>query len=127
MQANVVVTFESISADTIVHEGSHIADRQALAAEFTSEYLNGNANYNPETSALNLTQYETENRAYTTESNYVRYRQGESQVWGRGWTDDQRQTAINNIIRDNYRDSQNRQVTPQNQGDRIYRWVRRQQ
>jgi hypothetical protein len=127
VQANVVVTFENISADNIVHEGSHIADRQALAAEFTREaYTNGNANYDPATSALNPTQYETENRAYTTESNYIRYRQGETDIWGPGWSNDRRQTAIDNKIRDNYTDSQNRRVTPQNQGDRIFRWQRRQ-
>ncbi|QQS33231.1 MAG: RHS repeat-associated core domain-containing protein [Acidobacteriota bacterium] len=127
VQANVVVTFESISADNIVHEGSHIADRQALATEFFREaYTNGNADYDAATSVLNLTQYETENRAYTTESNYVRYRQGETDIWGPGWSNDRRQTAIDNKIRDGYRDSQNRRVTPQNQGDRIFRWQRRQ-
>jgi RHS repeat-associated protein len=133
IQANLVVTFESISVDTVVHEGSHLADRQALASEFYQEaYVNRNANYDPANSALNLTQYQTENRAFTAESHYVRYRQGETAVWQNAWaaqgvnTAEQRQNAINTILRNNYRDSQNRPITPQNDGDRFFRWQRRQ-
>jgi hypothetical protein len=116
--ANVVVTLENLDLDTIVHEGAHTAQRQALAADFFSN-VNDPA-YDLKQSLLNIQKYDRENDAYRTESYYVQYRGGETQIWNKGWSEATRQTKINNKIADGYKDSKGKSITPNNRGERMY-------
>jgi RHS repeat-associated protein len=119
--ANVVVTFDNLDLDTIIHEGDHVAGRQDLAADVFKQWSGGNLSFDPAQSQANLLKYERENAAYHTESYYVQYSGGETQVWKKGWSEATRQTQINNKIASGYKDSLGKPITPKNQGDRLYR------
>ncbi|MBX3282033.1 MAG: RHS repeat protein [Acidobacteria bacterium] len=120
VKANVIVTFDSLNEDTIVHEGEHVAGRQDFAAEVQREWRSGDIYFDPVTASANLQTFDRENNAYTAESYYVQYRGGETKIWNKGWSEAKRQTAIANQIADNYRDSKGKAITPKNKGAYLY-------
>jgi RHS repeat-associated protein len=121
VQANVVVTLEAFTLSDIIHEGDHVAARQDLARETASQWTAGNMDFDYLNSQLNRTQYSMENGGYHAGSFYDQYTGTNTDIWKKGWSEVERQTAIDKRIAKEYKDSNNRPITPANQGNRIGR------
>lgn len=118
--AHITVTFGGkIEEDQVAHEGSHVADRQDLGLAFERALQTTNFTLTVDDLPENITKYETEFRAYQVTSAVNQARGTPSEVWNRGWSEADRATAINKLLRTNnlYK------VTPENPGGRIYREV----
>lgn len=92
--ASITVTFSSsttVDAETVAHEGSHVADRQELVSAFASSFTSGNPNvdwlYLPE----NIKKRTTEERAYRTSAAVSQglrrsISPGGVEIWNNGWS-----------------------------------------
>lgn len=102
--ANVRVTFGgTITIDDVGHEGSHVADRQTLAAAIEKFFSSPNPDPNARIDQFseNVTKYETEFRAYQVTSALDQARGVETNVWNRGWSEADRASNINQLLRTN--------------------------
>jgi hypothetical protein len=117
--ANITVTFgqgQTITGNTVAHEGSHTADRQDLGRAFERALQGSDVNLQPANLPENITKYATELRAYRV-SSYVDQANGTpSEVWNQGWKAVDRDKAINTLLRTNklYK------LTPEKPGIQIY-------
>jgi len=99
---NITVTFDgNISEANVAHEGSHVADRLDLVAaiELILNFGNGSGDFN--TLQENVTKYASEFRAYQISSSVNEINRTPSNVWNSGWTEADRTTAINDLLRTN--------------------------
>jgi RHS repeat-associated protein len=111
---------KSIGAEAAAHEGSHVADREALVGALTAQM----STEDWVKSALNVTTYATESRAYEVSAavaqgqNEATYNANGNEYWNRGWSEAERATkmreGINKVL-------QNKpyKVTPGAQGPRL--------
>lgn len=110
---------KSIDAEAAAHEGSHVADREDLVGALTPLMSNGDW----VKSALNLTRYATETRAYQVSAavaqgrNEATYNANGYEYWNSGWKAAERDTkvreGINKLLEKQYK------VTPSNPGPRL--------
>jgi hypothetical protein len=129
--ANVLVTFKAgltPDANDVAHEGSHVADRQALAAAANA----GAGDSVFENPSLNLTRYATESRAYRV-SSYVaqalglpNYNISGYEVWNSGWRGAERQTKMAAGINDLLKSSKSYKVTADNPGPKLIEFKKKQ-
>lgn len=100
--ANVQVTFGgTITMNDVAHEGSHVADRQALAGAIQTLFNSPNPDPNANIALFpeNVTKYATEFRAYQINSALDQARGVETNVWNRGWSEADRASHINQLLR----------------------------
>lgn len=119
--ANVVMAFKSadeMTAEVLAHEGSHTEDRQKfIAAMFAASAKDPGFDID-KAKALpeNLTKYAAETKAYRNSSYIQEYMGVEGDYWKRGWTEADRQKAIDNTLRT----SKLYEVTREKPGTRLY-------
>lgn len=121
--ANVRVTFGgTITMDDVAHEGSHVADRQTLASAIERFFSSPNPDPNAriEQFSENVTKYETEFRAYQVTSALDQARGVETNVWNRGWSEADRASHINQLLRTNPLYRLTPSGTTPGPGNRIY-------
>ena len=122
--AQITVTFGGkITEGNVAHEGSHAADRQALALGLERALQGTNPSLSVDDLAENVTIYETERRAYQVTSAIDQARGNSSNVWSRGWSEADRTTAIDNLLRTNKLYRLTPPGTQPGPGGQIYREV----
>ena len=121
--ARVRVTFRNADIDerTVLHEGSHVADRQEFITDWARQEP---ALTEPQVNILasNLTKYQTELKAYMVTSTVDQVTNHRGEFWNAGWSEAQKTTAINNVLRTNALYG----VTPREQGERMLVFPQRQ-
>ena len=122
--AHITVAFGGkITEGDVGHEGTHVADRQDLGLAFERALQGTNTNLTVDDLPENITKYETEFRAYQVSSAIDQARGTPSEVWNRGWSEADRTTAINHLLRTNKLYKVTPPGTKPGPGEGIYREV----
>ncbi|MEK6303568.1 MAG: RHS repeat-associated core domain-containing protein [Acidobacteriota bacterium] len=129
--ANVLVTFKAgltPDANDVAHEGTHVADRQALASAANA----GAGDSVFDNPSLNLTRYATESRAYRV-SSYVaqslglpNYNISGYEIWNSGWSASERQTKMASGINNLLKSSKSYKVAADNPGPKLIEFKKKQ-